>query len=174
MTARRAYLGGSPSYRLAHDVGEVATGGGRAQRPVRRQSSPGVDNPDRRIVSGRLPAPQPVDHGAQARRGDDLHPRHQCRLGCVLYGNDSPLEPGGRGRRGARQDTRHRPEPAIQAELTEEHRAGQPILGHRAVRRQNRHGDRSVEATAALWQAGRRQADGDAALRPGMAAVDDR
>ena len=80
-----------------------------------RQPGTGVDHQDLRVRPGLLTGPQPLDQGAQAGRGHNLHPGHQACLGCILDGHDGPLETGGSRRSGAGQNAGNRPQPTVQA-----------------------------------------------------------
>src|SRR5260221_8803030 len=74
----------------------------------------------------------------------------------------------------AAQDPGNGPDPAVQAELADEHEPAQRGGGDRSGRREYGHRNAQVETASALGQAGRGKPDRDPARRPGLAAVHDR
>jgi len=117
---------------------------------------------------------QPAQQPCQGRDGDHSPPGDQGRLGCVglRHGNRAGASEGGGCHCG--QDSAYRPQPAIEAQFTEE---GHALKGGRregARGRENSDGNAEIGAVASLGQAGRGQADRDPPLWPLLPAADDR
>ena len=127
-----------------------------------------------RAAVGARQAAKPVRRAGQAADRDHAHAGHQGGFRRVLLGHHDLAEPflcrpGHRGQHAA-----DRPQPAVEAQLAEEHHPGGGCPRHLARRGQDPDGDGQVEPAAPLGQAGRGEPDRDLPLRPLLAAVRDR
>jgi len=141
----RGDLHGGATRHLPGDVEHVEPGG-RLPLVVRRRRA-------RHLVVG-----LPTEHREQVAQAGDtphLHARDQPRLGEVGGGHDDPREAGPRRGKHRRERTAHRADPAIEAELAEQHPAQQGVGRHHTTRGQHGRREREVEAAAALGQRSR-------------------
>ena len=149
-SARSGRCAGSSSSASATVGGSL----GQLRRPAARRRAPGPTRP------------------ARVRTPVTRSPGTSAASAAFAAGTTAAVDPGPRRRRDRGQHAAHRPDPAVQPELAEQHRVVEHVRRHHLLRGQDRRRDRQVEARAALGQAGRRQVDRDPlGRRPVLAAV---
>ena len=151
MPTSRGHFDGEARHRVAPHVGEIGVRLGVGHRWWRRRVGP------------RLEPADGVDHGAECGCGAHFVAADGQRLVRGGRGHDH----GGGGQGGDhRHDTGHPPQRPVEAELAEERGARDGRLWDLALRGEHADGDRQIEPGAHLADAGRRQVDRDALLRP--------
>src|SRR6187397_984818 len=90
----------------------------------------------------------------------------ESRLGGRASRAEDPGEAGPPRRLRKGNRTADRPQPPVEGKLADGRVLGQPVAWDLAGRGEDRESDRKIEARALLAQAGRREIDGDPALRP--------
>ena len=148
----------------------VRSSGSRARQRRYRPSGELLDG----WGAGRGLAAHPRQEGRQGRGRHDAQAGNERGLLRVREGHHDVPETRRSSRDRGGQDAAHRAQPAVKAKLTQEHHAGQGGSLHGTRGREDGNRDGQIEAAAALRQAGRGQADRDPALRPLLAAVDNR
>jgi hypothetical protein len=138
----------APGIGLAPDVGEVELTADRLRRVRGRRR--------------RWPVPPLQQGGDQRHRGHAQHldPLDQRGLGGVLQRHDQALVAGLPSAGRERDRTRHRPQLAAQRQLAADRIGAEAVPGDLPRRRQQRDGEREVEAGAGLADVGRRQVRG--------------
>jgi hypothetical protein len=162
----------------------VPAAGGDLERPLRVLLPPdilqvqarhppclAVRKPARRLrIEIALPI-QELDDLLQVAHGMDRDAFRDRGLTRVLPGDEEPVESGPARRDGRRKRPGRALHPRLQAQLTEQQVAGEPVRLDASPRGEDADGNREVETRSLLAKIGRRQVDGHTAHREGIAGV---
>ena len=171
MPAGRGDLDAPSRLVLAAHVAQVRLVGRRRRRAAGRQLGPQRCRDARR--RGLLPA-EHRDALPQRLDAEHVDAVDQLRFPGVEGRHDDPLEPVVERRQHGRQHSRHRAQPAVEAQLTEGHRRPKRLGWQPALGDEERERDRQVVVRAHLADVCGVHPDGDLEVRPLLLAVDQR